>query len=143
MLSFTWHDNCSVLVQTLEKVLLQGVVVERAVDVGRSDGGVGHANLGEVRLALELALVPALRVRGVLLFVRGVWLLGRRRVRGVCVCVFVCVCASLCMCKCVSVCQARRVLHATKNKKNKTTSRWRLGYGELLLKGVLMLYLVP
>lgn len=65
----TWHDDGTVLVQTLEKVLLQGVVVERAVDVSGADGGVRHADLGEVRLALELPLVPALGVGGVLLFV--------------------------------------------------------------------------
>lgn len=71
--SRTWYDYGAVLVQALEEVLLQGVVVERAVDVGGADGGVGHADLGKVGLALELALVPALRVSGVLLFgvVRG------------------------------------------------------------------------
>lgn len=58
----TGYDDGSVLVQALEKVLLQGVVVKRAVDVGGADGGVGHADLGEVSLALALPLVPAVGV---------------------------------------------------------------------------------
>lgn len=65
--AFTWHYHRPVLVQPLKEVLLEGVVVEGPVDVGGADGGVGHADLGEVGLALELPLVPALGVRGILL----------------------------------------------------------------------------
>ena len=67
-LLLTRHDDGSALVQALEEVLLEGVVVERAVDVGGSDGRERHAYFGKIGLALVLALVPALRVHRVLLF---------------------------------------------------------------------------
>lgn len=63
----TWHDDGTVLIQAFEEVLFERVVVERPVDVGGADGGVGHADLLQVRLALVLTLMAALRVHLVLL----------------------------------------------------------------------------
>lgn len=61
-LRLTGHDDRSILVQPFEKVLLEGVVVEGAVDIRRADGGIRHADFVEVSFALVLALVPTLGV---------------------------------------------------------------------------------
>jgi len=51
--------------EAVEEPLLDGVVVERAVDVHRPDGRPVHAAGGEQALRLQLPLVPALGVHGV------------------------------------------------------------------------------
>lgn len=63
----TRDDNGSVLVQSLEEVFFQWVVVQRAVDVGRSDGRVWQAIVGEKSLALVLPLVSRLRIHRIAL----------------------------------------------------------------------------